>query len=141
LILLEYNCSIIFEKILFIFHLLNSVSLYGDNVLVFNRKDQESITVCEYFFKVVQLAHYYYRINRFYSTIDQHFLPHLNAKQPSEQVEILRKQLDHLRSTPLKLSELARKLIHRKINNPTKSQFKEFGLTGHLLDFLVQSTF
>jgi hypothetical protein len=129
------------EKTLFIFHLLNSISLHRDGDLLIKKKDQELISTCDYFLKVVHLAHYYYQIDRFYSTIDQHFLPHLASEQPSEQVEILRKQLDHLRSTPLKLSELARKLIRRKIPNLTKIQFKQFGLTGHLVDFLVQSTF
>ncbi len=141
LTLIEYNCSSISEKKLFIFHLLKSISIHRDNVLVSNKKAQEFISICEYFLNVVQLAHYYYKIERFYSIIDQHFFPQLNSEQPSEQVEILRKQLNDLRSTPLKLSEIARKLIHINVNIPAKNKFQKLGLTGHLVNFLVQSTF
>jgi hypothetical protein len=104
-------------------------------------KNKEFISVCEYFLRVVHLAHYYYRIDRFYFIIEKHFLPQLTAEQTSEEMQVLEKQLNKLRSTPLKLSEIARKLIRIETNIPTKNQFQKLGLTGHLVDFLVQYTF
>ena len=141
LILLEYNCSNIEDKLFFIFQLLDSVSKHSENTLVWNKKDQDSISTCDYFLKVVQLAHYYYQINRLYGTIDQRFLPKLTTQQPSEQIDRLRTQLEQLRSTPLKLSQIVRKVIHQKIDLPCKSHLKQLGLTGHLVDFLVQTAF
>lgn len=129
------------EKVLFIFHLLNSISMHADNVLLLQRKNEELISTCDYFLKVVQMAHYYYQVDRLFSTIEQRFLPQLNAQQASEQVETLRGQIEQLRSTPLKLSQIARKLIHRKLDIPCKNHLKPLGLTGHLLDFLVQTAF
>ena len=141
LTLLEYNCVSIVDKSLFILQLLKSVSIHSDNELLFNTKDKKFINVCEYFLTVVQFAHYYYSIAQLYSIVDQHFFPQLIAEQSSEQVESLRKQLDVLRSTPLKLTEITRKLIRMKINIPTKEKFEQIGLTGHLIEYLSQSTF
>ncbi|CAF1124964.1 unnamed protein product [Rotaria sordida] len=140
LLLLEYNCISIIDKSKFIFQLLHSISTHPDNYFLLNSKDKEFITVCEYFLKIVRLVHYNYNIERFYSLIEKYCLPQLNAEQPSEQVEILQEQLDSLRSTPLKLSELARKLIRTKINLPTKKKFEQMGLTRHLVEFLSQAT-
>lgn len=141
LILLEYNCSTMIEKVLFIFHLLNSISMHPDDVLRLKRKHEEFINTCDYFFKVVQIAHYYYQIDRLFVTIEQRFLPQLMSQQSSEQVEILRRQIEQLRSTPLKLSQIARKVIRQKFDTPCKTQLKSLGLTKHLLDFLVQTAF
>lgn len=138
---MEYNCSNIEDKLFFIFQLLDSVSKHSEHTLVWNKKDQDSISTCDYFLKVVQLAHYYYQINRLYGTIDKRFFPQLTTQQPSEQIERLRIQLEQLRSTPLKLSQIARKVIHQKIDLPCKNHLKQAGLTGHLLDFLVQTAF
>ncbi|CAF2544138.1 unnamed protein product [Rotaria sp. Silwood2] len=141
LILLEYNCVSIVDKHKFIFQILHSVATHPHNFLLLNSKDKEFITVCEYFFKIAQLAHYNYNIEHFYSLVDKYCFPQLNAEQPSEQVEILRKQLDSLRSTPLKLSEIARKLIRIKVDLPTKEKFQQMDLTRYLTEFLSQSTF
>jgi hypothetical protein len=141
LILLEYNCISIVDKISFIFHLLNSISIHPDDIVLLNKKNKEFINICEYFLNIVQFAHYYYNIPKFYSIIDQHFYPQMNAEQPSEQVEILRKQLDYLRSTPLKLSEISRKIIRMNIDIPTKSKFHQLGLHKNLVEFLVQTEF
>jgi len=141
LILLEYSCSSVFEKTLFIFHLLNSLSIYPDNVLLLNKKDKEYISVCDYFLNIVQLARHYYKVDRLYSVTDRFFIPQLRGQQPSEEVEALRKQLDILRSTPLKLSEVSRKLIRENVDIPTKAKFQNLDLTGHLVNFLVQTTF
>jgi hypothetical protein len=123
----------------FLFDLLKSISLHGENVLLINKKNQELISVCDYFLKVVQLVHYYYEFPRLYYTIDQDLLPKLASEQPSEQIEVLRKQLERLRSTPMKLSELSRKIIRQNITLPTKTEIKKLGLTGHLVNFLTQS--
>lgn len=131
----------IIEKEQFISQLLNSISVHPENILLFNMKDTEFISVCEYFFNVVQLVHYFYSIEGLHSAIDKYLIPRLSASQPSEHVEALVKNLETLRSTPLKLSELARKLIRIKTNVPTKNKFQNLGLTGHLVEFLVQSSF
>ncbi|CAF3525562.1 unnamed protein product [Rotaria sp. Silwood1] len=141
LILLEYNCVSIVDKSKFIFQILHSVSTHPENYILLNGKDTEFITVCDYILKIVKLARYNYGIENFYSLVDKYCLPELNAQQPSEQVEALRKELDSLRSTPLKLSEIARKLIRIKTNIPMKKKFKQLGLTRHLEEFLSQSTF
>lgn len=141
LILLEYNCSNIEDKLFFIYQLLDSVSKHEEKKLVWNKKTQDSISTCDYFLKIVQLAHYYYQINRLYGTIDHRFLPQLANQQSSEDIDRLRTQLEQLRSTPLKLSQIARKMIHQKIDFPCKNHLKPLGLTGHLLDFLVQTAF
>jgi hypothetical protein len=126
------------DKISFIFHLLHSISIHPDDILLFNKA---FIPICKYFLNVVHFAHYYYNVPQFYSTIDQYFLPQLNAEQSSDQVEILRKQLDTLRSTPLKLSEITRKIIRMKINIPAKNEFQQLGFNKYLVEFLVQTQF
>lgn len=120
---------------------MNSISIYPDNILLVNKKQKEFISICEYFLNIVQLGHYYFQIQEFYSIIDKHFIPQLTAQQSSEEIENLRQQLDNLRSTPLKLSELSRKLIHRNVPIPTKAKFQKLGLTKYLVDFLVESKF
>ncbi|CAF2116849.1 unnamed protein product [Rotaria magnacalcarata] len=139
--LLEYNCVSITDKKLFIFQLLHSLSVHPEKFLLLNKTNKEFISVCEYFLKVANFVHYYYTIERFHEIIDQHLFPQLSAEQPSEQVDVLRKQLDTLRSTPLKLSEIARKLIRTKVTIPIKKEFEQLGVTRHLVEFLSQSPF
>lgn len=106
-----------------------------------NTSEKEFISACDYFLKIVQLSHYYYKNEHLYAIIDKHFLPQLRAQQSSEEVEKLQKQLENLRSTPLKLSELSRKLIHQNIPIPNKTKIQTLGITKHLVDFLVQTKF
>ncbi len=80
-------------------------------------------------------------MEQLYSITDKYFIPQLQAEQANEQVETIRKQLNHLQATPLKLSEIARKIIRMKIDIPTKDKFQQLDLTGHLVEFLGQSTF
>ena len=141
MILLEYNCPSIVDKTLFILHLLRSIAIHADNGFLFNRGTIELISVCDYFLRVVRLAHYYYRVDQLFSIIDKHFLPALHAEQASEQVHQLERQLNQLRSTPLKLSEIARKRIRAAVPVPSKQRFEQIGVPGHLQPFLVQTAF
>ncbi|CAF3628772.1 unnamed protein product [Adineta steineri] len=140
--LIEYNCTpIIADKNSFILNLLNTISLYPHPILLLNKKNQEHITVCGYFLTIVQFAHYYLDIEQFYSTINQQYIPQLEAEQSSEEVELLRQQIRKLQTTPLKLSDIARKTIRMKLDTPTKSNFEQLDLHEHLIEFLSQCRF
>ena len=129
------------DRALFICQLLHSVSIHPEDAFLVNENKDDFISVCNYFLRVVQLAHYYYPMQQFFSMIDRVFLPSLQSEQTSEQVQTLRKQLVRLRSTPLKLAEIARKRIRLTINVPTPDKVQQLDLTPHLGEFLLQSSF
>lgn len=131
----------IVEKSLYIYQLLHSIASYHEVCLLFNRDHLEWISVCDYFLRVVQCAHYYYQVKELFATIERQFLPILHSQQASEQVHQLQGKLEQLRSTPLKLGEIARKRIRLAVPVPSKDQFKALGFTGDHLDFLVQTRF
>ena len=141
LLLLEYNCVSIVDKNLFISQLLQSIAIHPENSLIFQQETIDSISICDYFLRIVQLVHYYYRVPQLYSMIEQQFLPILHSQQSSEQVHQLEKQLEQLRSTPLKLREIVRKQIRLSVPIPSEYQFKQIGLVGHQLKYLVEMTF
>jgi hypothetical protein len=141
IILLECDCSSIFDPTIFICHLLYTISIYTDSYLLYNRATIEWISTCDYFMHVVQLAHYLYCIEQLYSIIDRQCLPCLCTVQSNDKLDKLRDKLTQLRSTPLKLSEIVRKRMRILISVPCKERFQQIGFTGHLLEFLVQTKF
>ncbi|CAF0899713.1 unnamed protein product [Adineta ricciae] len=139
LTLLEYNCSPITDKTEFIIDLLNTISIYPDTIVLVNRKDKEYITVCEYFFNVIQLIRYFYDIEQFYSIINQKFLSQFTAEQSNDDTVLLKTRINKLQSTPLKLSEIARKIIRKNLDIPSQHNFQQLDLTKYLADFLSQN--
>lgn len=139
LTLLEYNCSPITDKTEFIIHLLNTICIYPDTIVLVNRKDKEYITVCEYFFNVIQLIRYFYDIEHFYSILNQKFLSQFTAEQSNDDIVLLKTRINQLQSTPLKLSEIARKIIRKNLDIPTQNHFQQLDLTKYLTDFLSQN--
>lgn len=137
LILLEYNCVSIADKILFIRQLLNSIVVYPENSLLFNREKIEWISVCDYFLRIVKFVRLNYRFDQLFNLIEREFLPILHSQQPSEDVHQLKNELEKLRSKPLKLSEIVRKQIRLGVQIPTKNQFEKFGFTGSHLEYLL----
>ncbi|UJR37800.1 hypothetical protein I4U23_030491 [Adineta vaga] len=141
LTLLEYNCSPIVDKTEFIFHLLTIISTYPDTIILLNRKDKEYISLCEYFYNVIQLIHSFFDIEQFYSILHQNYLPLLSGQQSNEDIELLQHRINQLRSKPLKLSEIARKIIRKNVNIPTQCEFQQLNLSNYLVEFLSQCTF
>lgn len=138
LILLEYNCSTIGDKQLFIFNLLKTLSIHPDTNLLINENNREFISVCDYVYKVIQIAHYFYRVEHFYGILYRHILPQLANQQSSEDMQKLTKRIDQLRSRPLKLSEITRKKVRIDLSSPTSSKIRRIPVTKYLLDFLEQ---
>ncbi|CAF0858262.1 unnamed protein product [Didymodactylos carnosus] len=133
--LLRQNCPSIPNIPVFIFHLLNSITLWPETYLTLY-KTKSSLTICEYFYLIVQLAYTLYSVPKLFFTIEKYFLHQLDFEQPNEQIIELKTQLQQLQSKTLTLGEYARKLIRKQIKIPSKHNLNQLGLSSHLVNFL-----